>query len=103
VRGADGLHKEQRAVDDLLPAPDAAHLHRVVRLSRDGSPTPWLEPVDLLPALAALAEETSYLRLMERPLHRLADTLTATGGLQVLHYADGAGLADVVHALLGGE
>lgn len=100
VRRDGDVHKEQLAVDDLAPTPAAARLHRVVVLRRDGAAEPWLEPVPTLEALAEVATETSYLSRMERPLHRLGDLLTATGGLQVLHYAEAADLAPVVAGLL---
>ena len=99
----DGSHyKRQVSADDLdlRRPPETCTLHRVVMLERDGSETPWLEPVATLHALARLAPETSYLARLERPLHRLAETLAGCGGLSVLHYAEATDLPDVVSQLL---
>jgi hypothetical protein len=54
-----------------------------------------------LAAIAALAEQSSYLKKLDAPLHRLADLLGATGGLQLLSYRDDADLAPLIGELLG--
>ena len=94
-------YKEQRSIDDLglAATPSTAALHRVVLLSRDNSPEPWLEDVSTVEALALLAPETSYLSRIDRPLHRLAALLGATG-LRRLHYREAAQLPDLMKQII---
>ena len=51
-------------------------------------------------AVALLAEHTSYLNQLERPLHRLADLLHQAGGLLVAHYSEAAQVAPLIDELL---
>lgn len=96
-------HKSQVSPDAarLVRAPPVCAPAAIVVLDRDGSVEPWLEPVPVLPALARLAPETSFLARLERPLHRLAQTLSDCGGLRVLHYAEADDLLAVADELLG--
>ena len=52
-------------------------------------------------ALAALAPQTSYLARLDKPLHRLAETLEATGGLRVVRYREAERLRPLVDELVG--
>lgn len=90
---------------DLVPPPADPHVVAVVLLDRrpDAPEMPLLETVDLLPAVAALAEQISYLKIMDRPLQRLTGLLRAVGGPRRLSYRDGADLVPVVRRLLRGE
>lgn len=100
---ADSPVKDQVSPDDagLLPAPADARLRAVIVLARDGSPTPWLEPVRTAAALPLLAEQTSYLTRLPRPLSFLAGVLAGTDGVQVLHYRDIGDAGSLVQELLG--
>jgi hypothetical protein len=85
----------------LVPPPDHPVAVRVILLARrtDAGP-PRLEPVDLLPALAATAEQCSHLQLLDRPLHRLAAVLEPAGGLRRLVYRDAADVVPLAAGLL---
>jgi hypothetical protein len=47
--------------------------------------------------------QTSYTRLMERPLHRLAALADSVGGVRRATYAEAAQLLPVVRGLVTGE
>jgi hypothetical protein len=85
---------------DLVVAPQSCYLSAIVLLARDSRSEAWVEDVSLLHALARLGPETSYLSRLDRPLHRLADTVQLAGGLKVLHYADSNQLPTVLADLL---
>ena len=74
----------------LVPPPASIELDAVWLLDRTG--TSDVELADLAPAraVAMLAEHTSYLAALERPLHRLADVVERSGGAQVLRYQEAA-------------
>jgi hypothetical protein len=62
--------------------------------------------VEVLPTIEALPEmvtQTSYTRLMERPLHRLAALADSVGGVRRATYAEAAQLLPIVRGLLTGE
>ena len=56
--------------------------------------------MDTVPALAHLVPHTSLLGTLERPLHRLADLLGATGGLHLVRYGEAETLRPLVRELL---
>jgi hypothetical protein len=96
--------KTQRSVSGLglRIAPDGVRLVGVLLLARDPEgPGLQVEPVRTVHALAALAPQTSYLARLEKPLHRLADTLEATGGLRLVRYREAAHLRPLVEDLVG--
>lgn len=95
-------HKSQVGPDEALlqRAPDICRVSAIVILERDGSAQPWLEPVDIVSALARLGPETSSLTRLDRPLHRLAEVVETAGGLRVLHYANAEQLLQVAHDVL---
>lgn len=97
-----GTLKQQVSPEDagLLPAPATARLRSVVLLERDGSATPWLEPVRTAAALPVLAEQTSYLTRLPRPLSHMAAILDRTAGVQRLHYREVADTLPLVRELL---
>lgn len=84
----------------LAPAPEEPRLRVVVLLDRDGTETPRLETVRTAAALPALAEQTSYLTRLPRPLSFLDDILARTAGVHRLHYRDIEDAADLVEGLL---
>jgi hypothetical protein len=59
-----------------------------------------VEPVPNVTAIALLAEHTSYLTRLERPLGTMAALLKATGGLRRVSYTDADELLPVVTELL---
>lgn len=94
--------KQQISPDDagLRATPADAALQAVVLLDRDGSATPWLEPVRTAAALPVLAEQTSYLTRLPQPLSLMADVLARTAGVQRLHYRDIADTLPLVQGLV---
>ncbi|WP_191907845.1 hypothetical protein [Nocardioides cynanchi] len=61
--------------------------------------------LELLPTIEALPEmvtQTSYTRLMERPLHRLAALAESVGGVRRVTYAEATQLLPVVRGLVSG-
>lgn len=83
--------KQQTSPTDLglLPAPPTSRVVALALLDRDDHVTvPTVESVPILEALALLAEQSSALQLLPRPLHLVADLLDRTGGLRRIRYAD---------------
>lgn len=106
ILGESGSLKDQVCPGDLglLPPPPRPRVAAVVLLDRrsDAPAEPTLSRVDLLPAVAALAEQISYLKRLDKPLHQLTQLLRAVGGPLRLSYRDGADLLPVVRPLLRG-
>lgn len=94
--------KIQVSPDDagLLATSADATLRTVVVLTRDGAATPWLEPLRTAAALPVLAEQTSHLTRLTRPLTVVAGILARTTGVQRLHYREIADAAPLVQELL---
>ncbi|WP_372727399.1 hypothetical protein [Nocardioides sp.] len=93
-------HKEQVSPSDLgllasVQPGDVDGLYLLDR--RDDVAQVTLEPVPLVEAVALLAEHTSYLGALERPLHRVAEVITAGGGLHRVTYADAGDLASLLN------
>jgi hypothetical protein len=105
--GAAGYLKDQVSPDELelLRPPATPRLGAVVLLDRRPSAPadPSVSSVGLLEAIAALAEQISYLKVLDRPLQRLAALLQSVGGARRLSYRDGADLLPVVRTLLRGD
>jgi hypothetical protein len=103
----DAVVKDQLAPEDcgLLPVRSDLRIAAIVLLDRraDGPRTPQVDLVATVPALAALAPETSYFTQQPTPLQRLARVLTGTGGLRRVTYAEAADLHGTVAGLLGGQ
>jgi hypothetical protein len=99
--------KDQLAPDDwgLLHPPADLRIAAVVLLDRqpDGPGTPHVDLVPTVPALAALAPETSYFTQQPSPLQRLATVLTRTGGLRRVTYAEATDLGGTVADLVRGQ
>lgn len=96
----DGTRPKQQVAPgdlDMLPSHPAPWLARVALLARDPEATEVrAEHVPTVEALAFLAEQTSSLHLIERPLESVAAILNARGGLLRLVYAESADLAPLV-------
>ncbi|GAA2126919.1 hypothetical protein [Nocardioides bigeumensis] len=95
--------KRQLSPDELglLPTPTTARVAAVVLLDRRREPTaPEVTHVRTIEALPALAEQTSALKRLPRPLHLVAEHLHAVGGLRRLTYSDAEDLPPVVGELL---
>lgn len=100
----DGRRPKRQVSPDeleLVPAPDRAHLVAVALLQRDPEVEGVrVEQVPTVEALPLLAEQTSSLHLLERPLHTVAQMLEARGGARRLVYAEAADLAPVIASWL---
>ena len=82
--------------------PPAPWLAAIALLDRTGSGAPSVEAVRTVEALPALAEQTSALQLLDRPLHLVAGHLARTGGLRRITYREADDLVPVVADLIGG-
>ncbi len=100
-----GTVKEQVSPDDLglrIPQP-LYSVASVVLLSRTQAGHPAARPLATVPGIARLAEHTSHLAALDRPLARLAAVLDRAGGLQEWEYAEAAELETLVAEALGGS
>lgn len=106
ILGSAGYLKAQVCPGELglVRPPASAHVAAVVILDRSPAApeSPCVTPVPLLSAIATLAEQISYLKIMDQPLQRLAGLLRSLGGAQRLSYRDGADVLPVVQKLLQG-
>jgi hypothetical protein len=99
-----GRVKAQLSRDEagLVPAVAPLRVRAMVLLERDDEATDVaVEPVRTVPAIAMLAEHTSYLARLERPLARVAALLHGAGGLRRVRYRDAADLTPLLSELLG--
>ena len=87
----------------LLAAPARPWLKAIALLDRTGTGEPTVEPVRIVEALPALAEQTSALQLLDRPLHVVAGHLDRTGGLRRITYREAEDLLPVLTGLIEGE
>ncbi len=88
IRPEDRTHKQQLSPDDLDlgSTPETGTLHRIVLLHR-GVPDPrGLQPIDTVPALMELIEQSSSLGSLATPLPTLLEVVDASGGVLVLEY-----------------
>jgi hypothetical protein len=92
IKNTHSTIKDQRAPMDvgLLTAPaQGLRLARIVLLERSASVTEThLTPVDTIDAILAMLPEISYFSYLHKPLQRLATTITATGGVLRITYAE---------------
>ena len=78
-----------------------AYLQGLVVLERDPAHmVPELVQLPLVDAMLAVVAQSSSLPLLERPLHRLAELASASGGPYVLRYREIGDCLDLVSALL---
>lgn len=99
-----GHPKRQCSPDDLglRPLEGAARPRLLLLLERRASlAEAELELLPLPEALALLAEHTSYLDTLDRPLHRMGDLILACGGLRRVTYAGTEQLHEVLAEALG--
>ena len=85
IRGGHRL-KRQLSPDqeELLPAPPGLRLARVVLLDRrPDAVVPVVEDVPLLPGIAELAAQVSYLPSLSQPLRTIAKVIEASGGTKL--------------------
>lgn len=88
----------------LLPAPPSPRVAAVALLHRvPDAADPRIDLVPVLEALPALAEQSSALQLLPRPLHLLADLLERTGGLRRITYREVEDAAPLITSLLEGD
>jgi hypothetical protein len=97
-------HKQSLSPDDLDLArpPQRAHLHRIVVLHR-GVGDAGLVPASIPRSIVEIVEQTSSLVRLEHPIHRLAATIDACGGVWALEYAEFADRLDDMVGLLDRE
>ena len=87
-----------------LREPDTAYLEALVVLERDpGREVPELTTLPLVDALVAVIPESSSLTMVERPLQRLAEAASRSGGPYVLRYGEIGDCVDLVADLLDPE
>jgi len=98
-----GAPKRQVDPTELFGAAPSGpfRLGALLYLSRKASGPASIEEVPLLESLALLTPQTSFLSRLPKPLHRLADAVTACGGLRIVHYSEVANLAPIVADALG--
>lgn len=100
----DGRRPKRQVSPDelgLLPAPPQAHLAAVALLRREpGVEGVRVEQVPTVEALPLLAEQTSSLHLLDRPLHTVAGLVAARGGVRRLVYSEAVELLPVLTAWL---
>ena len=88
---------------DLREVAGPAHLTALVVLERDPAhEVPELVEVPLVDGLLAVIAQSSSLPLVERPLHRLAELASGSGGPFVLRYREIADCVEIVRGLLDG-
>lgn len=100
--GPPGGNKAQPSADSLglAQAPAELRLKALVLMQRDGATPPVASPVRTAAALPRLAEQTSYLGRLPRPLTLMARVLETVDVLEV-HYAEAVDLEPLVAGLLG--
>ncbi|GGB78329.1 hypothetical protein N798_03120 [Knoellia flava TL1] len=80
---------------------DTAYLEALVILERDPArEVPELTTLPLIDALVAVIPESSSLPMVERPLQRLAEAASRSGGPYVLRYSEIGDCVDLVADLL---
>jgi len=88
----------------LRTASEPVYLTGLVVLERDPTRTsPELVNLPLIDALLAVIAQSSSLPLLERPLHRLAEVISGSGGPYVLRYNEIGDCVDLLEELLAGE
>ena len=105
ITDPDAPHlKSSVSPDDLglRRPPDRAHLHRIVLLHRDTGDE-GLVPVPAPRAIVEMVEQTSSLVQLEHPIHRVATTIDACGGVWALNYREFGGWLDDMVGLLDRE
>lgn len=108
VRRREAPHLKDELSPDvlgLLPAPIAPQVARIIVLDRDPQlgTSVEMEELSVMDALFAVVEETSSLSWLDRPLHRLADLLEASGPVLRVRYAEASAIEDDLVALLAGR
>ncbi|WP_353953345.1 hypothetical protein V6K52_07980 [Knoellia sp. S7-12] len=104
-RTSDVSIKDEVSPDDLglLATPERAHVGRVVFLDRqplvDGVE---LEELLILDAVVGLAEQSSSLPRLTRPLHRIAGLIDRTGPVIRVRYSEAAEAQEVLKDLCRG-
>ena len=94
-------HEESPEALGLREVSGTAYLEAVVVLERDPRrDLPELAPLPLVDAVLAVLAQTSSQPLLERPLHRLAELASRSGGPWVLRYTEISNCVDLVRDLL---
>ncbi|WP_404386567.1 hypothetical protein LL946_08340 [Knoellia locipacati] len=94
-------HEESPDALGLREVSGTAYLEALVVLERDPQrEVPELAPLPIVDAVLAVIAQTSSQPLLERPLHRLAELASRSGGPWVLRYAEISDCVDLVRDLL---
>lgn len=87
----------------LREAGEPAYLRGLVVLERDPAhEVPELVELPLIDGLLAVVAQSSSIHLVERPLHRLAELASGSGGPYVLRYREIGDCVEIVRELLDG-
>ena len=87
----------------LREASEPAYLVGVVVLERDPvHEVPQLVELPLIDAMLAVIAQSSSLTMLDRPLHRLAEVLSLSGGPYALRYSEIGDCVELVGTLLDG-
>ncbi|MEO7267998.1 MAG: hypothetical protein ABIW49_02200 [Knoellia sp.] len=87
----------------LRKASEPAYLTGLVLLERDpGRTVPELVELPLIDALLAVIAQSSSLPMLDRPLHRLAELASGSGGPYLLRYNEIGDCIHLIDALLAG-
>lgn len=89
----------------LLPAPISPWVARIIVLDRDPGlgASVDMEELSVMDALFAVVDETSSLSWLDRPLHRLAELLEASGPVLRVRYSEASDIEDDLVALVTGR
>ncbi len=88
----------------LRKASEPAYLTGLVVLERDPARTvPELVELPLIDALLAVIAQSSSLPVLDRPLHRLAEVASGSGGPYLLRYSEIGDCIDLLAALFGAD
>jgi hypothetical protein len=101
----DGERKVQHSPDDLglVQAPVEVTVAKVLLLDRrPGVAAATVEPVQTADAIALLAEHTSYLTYLDRPLHWLGGLVQQSGGVDRVSYGECEQLEPLIEGILRG-
>jgi len=89
---------------ELRTASEPAYLAGCVLLERDPAhEVPQLATLPLLDALLAVIAQSSSLTMLDRPLHRLAEAVSGSGGPYVLRYTEIEDCVELLSALVEGR
>ena len=107
IRRTDSTGKDEVSPDHLGlgHTPSSARVSRVVLLDRQATPlaSPFeVEELSFMDAVFALTPQTSSLRALERPLHRLGSLIDHVGPVLRVRYSEATQVENVLASMTGG-